>query len=303
MSFIDEKATPYQEADRLYKDLASGRTDTAGQLFARQGASAPVIVWAPSDRDFRHPSIRAFVRTLEPAMDDIGRVFLSAFDSDQLSGLSDWAMLLTPQPDGRNFRYLYYGSGIADHYGQDMTGKTTNDFPGHIGTFFTALYRAVCDRRQWVLSEHEPPSAIFVQAWRRLIVPLLDPRGDVAQIVALNVPENPLRAGLDAMPDPILVVGPDNRIRFANQGARQTFAQLTTTASLSGEYAIEHLFGPNLRASDPEAHLPHGRQIEEDVTYLLSDTMRLDFTLTMRATLYRDDTYYIAALHPKHRLR
>ncbi len=121
-----------------------------------------------------------------------------------------------------------------------MTGRTMAAFPGHIGTFFAAVYEAVRRRREPIFTEHEPPAAVLVRSWRRLVLPLADPAGTVGGFVVGNVPESAVGTLLDVMYDAALVTDGDGRIRLANRAA----------AALLGNG------GPPLMGSTLDDHLP-----------------------------------------------
>ncbi|MEN0002413.1 MAG: hypothetical protein AAF940_16170, partial [Pseudomonadota bacterium] len=137
-------------------------------------------------------------------------------DDLDIHPFSPWVMVLEPVPEQSDFRYLKYGTEIAAMFGRDMTGHCTSEIGGHISDFFVALYAAVIIRKQSVLSVHEPPSGVFATVWRRLIYPLLDENGEVHMIAAVNVPDNELSAGLEALPDPALVTRQDGVLMYAN---------------------------------------------------------------------------------------
>ncbi len=191
-------------AQDIATSLMPGHEDALRRMFNEMGAQAPRIVWSPAPDDLASPVLRRFAETCEAWMDDTGHVPSERFDTEALGALKDWLMIV--EPENGDFRYTYYGARIADHYGRDMTGQRVRDFGGHISLFFEGLYLAAQSRREWVMSEHEPPKSVFVRAWRRLIVPLFGSDGDaVARFAVLNLPENELRAGLDLVPDPVFV--------------------------------------------------------------------------------------------------
>ncbi len=210
-------------AAQIADSLMPGQKDALRRLFNDHGARAPTILWSPGAQELSSPLLRRFAEHCTAWMTDAGRVADTAFDIDQLEGLRDWLMLIEPAGDD-GYRYTYYGQCIAEYYGTDMTGKTTRTFGGHIAQFFEGLYEAAKRRREWAMSEHEPPQGVFVRSWRRLIVPMFAPDGDtVTRFAVLNVPENELRAGLELMPDPVFVVGGDETVHYANQAARRMF--------------------------------------------------------------------------------
>lgn len=209
--------------DELTADLAAGRTDTVGALFSDQGAARPTVLWRPGLVDVQHPILRSFLRSSGGA--DGGPVPVSWIESEEFAALADWAMILEPCDDGRDFVYRHYGSQIALSYRKDMQGLRASDIGGHVALFFLALYRAAARRREIVKSTHEPPRQVFVRAWRRLVVPLEDEAGRIQGFAVANVPDNDLRAGLEVIPDAVLVVDAEGGLCYANRAACLLFEQ------------------------------------------------------------------------------
>lgn len=211
--------------DLMTEGLMRGREDSVRRVFNDNGGREPVIIWSPHPEELEHPQLRRFAEICRGLEGPSGQVSEKAFDQQEFGTLTPWIMRLVP--DGDEYRYIYYGQGIADHYGRDMTGKTTADFTGHIAEFFKALYRASGNLGKAVISEHEPPSGVFVRTWRRLIIPLVDETGDtVVSFAAINLPENELRAGLELVIDPVFVLDAEHRVKYANRSAKKLFGTL-----------------------------------------------------------------------------
>jgi hypothetical protein len=143
----------------------------------------------------------------------------SSLNISKLSQFSDWLMLIDVIDGGADYKYTYYGSGIAEHYGADMGGRLTSEFTGFISTFFVSLYRAAMIRKERVYSIHEPPGSVFVRVWQRLIVPITDACGDVVRFVVLNIPESEMRSGLAANPWPSIAITESGLLLYANPAA------------------------------------------------------------------------------------
>ena len=208
-------------ADMVAESLMPGRKDAVRRLFNAQGAPAPTIIWAPEPTELPNAQMRRFAQIMDGWRDENGHVPAAQFDLAAFDGLRDWIMLV--KPDGDDFEYTYYGAGIINHYGRDLTGHHASDIGGYISQFFTGVYRAAIARGEWVMSEHEPPEAVFVRSWRRVIVPMYDDDQNVSLFAALNLPENELRAGLELMPDPVFVIAPSLDVQYANRSAIRMF--------------------------------------------------------------------------------
>lgn len=205
--------------DALAGDLFMGRTERLDQLFYAERARPPLVIWDPNRVDLQDPEFVSLVDRLSRLPSIRGLPLASAFDPAMVEH-PEWLMHLESIGFGTDFRYLQYGAGVAEYYGRSLRGRNTSEIGGHISRFFIALYRASMHRRQCVLSEHEPPSQVFVRIWRRLIVPLVDDTGFVTHFAVLNLPENHLRDGLEVVPFPCIVADTEGFVRFANAAAR-----------------------------------------------------------------------------------
>ncbi|MBJ6370524.1 hypothetical protein JF290_03195 [Sedimentitalea sp. CAU 1593] len=206
-------AKPPYEADLL----------TARDQFLKVDAPPPFLLWSPDPRNSFRSVVQQFSDTCDRLSSGAATIPLKALDLGVFGATKDWLMLLSTTDDPRVFHYDHYGLGIARIYGKDMTGMTTDAFPGHISAFFSATYVAVGQRRERLLTVHQPPRSVFVSTWQRLIVPVVDETETTVQFLVLNVPENELRAGLEILPVPVLIVDKDHRVCYANKQARQEF--------------------------------------------------------------------------------
>jgi hypothetical protein len=82
------------------------------------------------------------------------------------------------------FVYRVYGSGVADTFGKDMTGRTPREFPAHHVDIIEGPYREVVRSRAprftvHILSIRERKFA----AWERVILPIGNFRGEVDQLL------------------------------------------------------------------------------------------------------------------------
>ncbi|MEM1078823.1 MAG: PAS domain-containing protein [Pseudomonadota bacterium] len=284
----------------LAAELVDGRTEMLRHLFAAANATSPIVIWDPFDRDLKHPVVRAFASTLRAIADRDKRVTQSALEEADLTGFFDWMMLLEPIRDAkgaiRDFRYMHYGSEIAASYGRDMTGHCTSEIGGHIAAFFAALYQAVLTRGEWVKSIHEPPSEVFARIWRRMIVPVFDPAGEIVQIAVLNVADNDLRAGLEAVPDPVMVVRQNGNVTFANVAARNLFGE---RRFLSDPINLEDYSGIVLDMSQPRDSVLDRRVHTEETQVGVNNSLIVHFRVTRSVIFYREQLYYLVIAKPE----
>ena len=250
MSRIEGEANSEKDAaavDRLAAGLTAGDTSILRAHFAAHGAAQPTIIWSPGPRDLGTPVLQSFAEICDGIATEEGFVNASNFRLEDFDGLDRWMMVLSRENDGHSYRH--YGSEIANFYGRDMTGRSTADFEGYIGAFFSALYTAAARRRERVLSAHEPPLDVFVRTWRRLIVPLVDDGAELTGFVVANVAENELRAGLDMIVDPVFVADGEGRVQYCNDAAQRFFGigpgQRDTLEELTG-FGLADLPPPEL---------------------------------------------------------
>jgi PAS domain-containing protein len=284
---------PALVADMIAESLMPGRTDVLRGLFLAHGARTPVVIWSPLHEDLRHPMLRRFTEVCMRLASTDGEIRVNAFDLSAFGVLRDWMMLV--EPDGESYRYLHYGPGIASHYGRDMTGRSTSDIGGYVQTFFEAIYHAARERREWVLSEHEPPSSVFVRQWRRLIVPLMDDGGQlVERFAVINLPENELRAGLDLIADPVFVMDNEHVVQYANRAACRSYG--LSDARAPGP-TLRQLTGLELEGLPPLEEMLVDARLMESVELTLEAGIADRQGITVSAAEHRGRMYYVVLIH------
>ncbi|MDU8944819.1 PAS domain-containing protein [Ovoidimarina sediminis] len=278
-------------ADLVAESLMPGRPDAVRRLFNAQGAPAPTILWSPELSELPSPQMRRFAALLDTWRDADGRVPRDDFDLEAFEGLKDWIMLV--EPEGESFRYSYYGKGIQNHYGRDLTGLLTREIGGHIAQFFEGVYRAAHQRGEWVYSEHEPPQAVFVRAWRRLIVPLYTGDEVISAFAVVNLPENELRAGLELMPDPVFVIAEDHSVQYVNRAGLRFFDLSPTRQPAEN---LQDLTGIALEnAGSAENMLAAGRVVDS-IQLTLKGGIAERLVMTVSAAEHRGRAYYVAVM-------
>lgn len=277
----------------LTKTLIDMDFSTVSDLFAQNETGAPAVLWNPSVFDVSHPIIKSFADFMQAE----GAVQKSPIGSEignlESQNFAPWIMVLEPVPDRSDFRYLQYGSEIAKMFGRDLTGQCTSEIGGHISKFFIALYSAVITRKQCVLSVHVPPMGVFATVWRRLIFPVLDELGRVYMIAAVNVPDNELRAGLEALPDPALVTQTDGVLLYANASARRLFGEPALPRDHISDYCDMNIELP-----------PDAEGLAKAETSIISqligsrNQVLVHFELRMNATFFRGTPYFVIQMRP-----
>lgn len=278
---------------QLTKTLVEMDFSSVSDMFAQNETGSPTVLWNPSKFDITLPIIRNFSLFMQ-GRDARGKC-LSAADFANLKTeiFEPWVMILEPVGDGSDFKYLKYGSEIAAMFGRDMTEHCTSEIGGHVSEFFIALYTAVTIRKQSVLSVHEPPLGVFATVWRRLILPLMDEAGQVRMIAAVNVPDNELRAGLEALPDPALVTQSDGLLMYANSSARRLFGDLAVPRVHISEYCNIDINLPDNAESFASAESSTSSQEIGTNNQIL-----VHFETRTSATYFRGTPYFVVQLKP-----
>ena len=276
--------------DMMAVSLLPGRTSAVRRLFEAAGSNPPAILWAPGPGEIQNPVLARFSNVCRGLADETNRVPFEKFSLDAVSDMLDFCMLVLPVQGGADFRYAHYGAAITRNYGKDMTGSLTSDIGGHISRFFTALYRAIMRRQEWVLSVHSPPCSVFVQHWHRLIVPLS--AGDtVAAFAVCNVAVNPLTAGLEAMPVPVIVADGGGMVRFANTPALGFLGNKVLNRKLNAFVDM-----PSKPLPAPEALVASGAVERGQITLPGRQRVKTKIDANISAAVLADRAFYIVML-------
>ncbi len=287
----DLKSNP-DIVDQIAESFAPAPTNLVRQMFNSAGMRAPEVIWSPSDIELRSHLLRQFAATCRVLARDDGTLSDAPINLDHFGDLKDWIMMIEPVQDAKDFRYTYYGKGIAQNYGRDMTGRRASEFGGHVATFFAGLYSAMLKRGETVFSEHEPPQNVFVRVWQRYIVPRIADDGTVVGFLAMNVPENELRAGLELMIDPVLVLTDAQQIVYANRAAQTAF----NLPLVRGQEAFGHATGMSLDTSRTPAEFLTQNRVEDSVQLTIRDTIVERLVMTVSAAQYKGIAYYIVVM-------
>lgn len=282
-----------QDIAAMASDVARGETDSVRRHFLAEGRGAPRLVWSPSPRDLSTPLARQFREAMRRLEGPDRRVPRAAVTPEVAAPFHEWFAQVMPEPDG-SFSYHHYGDGIADVRGISMRGKNTRDFDAHTSLFFTAAYRAVMARSEWLLSVHEPDQRIFAGSWERLIVPLFDdPETAPTGMAVVLVPDNPLRPGLEIIPDPVLIVDDGMVVRFANRAARELFGR---ERYLVGEIDLFNFAGLDLAPPMSAAEMARTGAVHEAVSLAVRGGLIEHFLVTLSATQQWGAAFYVVSL-------
>ena len=176
-------------------------------------------------------------RTL-PAFQDL--------DVELIERLSPDLMLLDVTSSPRDFFYRHHGSEIALHFGRDMTGRKISDLPHASADYYFELLEMVIRDRCPYYCRAEAAAMIVVDYWDRLLLPLGNERGEVKQILMLNIartwrvaPERYLELAqhLNQLEQGLCVLDKDGHVRHWNRAFIDMFkldlSQLTNGMAFS----------------------------------------------------------------------
>jgi len=176
-------------ADRLVAYLTEGEEERRLSAVLGLDIKGLELVPEPSEPDLPVEELRVVFRYWRDLPRSGGLPDVLKVEPDRLLPALGYIMLIDVGEAEDDFRYALYGSKIAEVAGFDMTGKSVWDVPttSAIQVLFAACYMAVCRLKRPLYSVHEPPPAITVSHWHRLILPL-GKDGEVGRLLVCNVP-------------------------------------------------------------------------------------------------------------------
>ena len=266
------------------------------QLFAEHGSCEPRLTWDPDEKELPHPFLVRFHELCQDSAGPEGRLLARTFNLDTFNGLHDWMIIVHVEDSGRRFRYGHYGRGISDIRGVSLQGNTTSALSGHIGIFFDAIYKAVIAHKLPILTHHQAVKTIFARSWDRLIVPICDDDDNVVQFAVLNVANNELSAGLEIVPDPILIADRDQIVRYANRAAREMFGRQIYLGSNMDLFTFA---GIDMEMPSTPEELAQSQTVRDATSLVLRDTMIERFYLTISGTTQWGNSFYVITLRPE----
>lgn len=143
---------------------------------------------------FIHPQHRCLVDWFKSKYrDDINGVTYKRFDPLDVKPALGTIVLLEPTDNYANYRYRLYGSHVADTYGADLTGRTSEELNTESTRNVRPQYQAAARNNITVYTEHdmartrEPDKTPRWDRWSRLILPLVDEDAKVKRILVSMV--------------------------------------------------------------------------------------------------------------------
>ncbi len=261
--------------------------------FAQAGATQPVVLWRPAERDYRDPLILRFARLCEGLRDANGAIPLARFVSAYLGALADYIAVAEPCKNSPDFRFLTFGRNPFATRGRDLTDRTTAVLDPHIRLFLRSLSSASLQSGYWVLGTHEPMRKVFARDRTSLIVPLTGADSPPERLAVMTVNQNPLSPGLDALPDPALVIQPDLRVVYANGQAEAIYGQRMFMAE---EVFLSEYCGFDLGFVPDDA--PDSDWLREVQAKSVRNGLIVTSQVTLRKVVFRRQTFVIVIIRP-----
>lgn len=282
------------------KSCETGQNDThytdkptIEQAFDAAGSPPPIVSWESETHRAKYKTFQQFEDICNTLSGGEAAIPEDALDLSRFGSMQDWLVLSKPVKDGDKFQYAYFGKGLTQVLGQDLSKKCTDEYPDHVDRFISAINRDVMTRKRRVTTAHHTAGQLFVSLWWRSIVPVCNQHGETVGLLAHNYPENELRAGLEIIPVPVLILDDDHRVCYSNKAARQKFDQ--------GRYgpwdrALFDYAGLDLHIRDnPEDILASGLTQTTSCRHIMYQRLG-KYQATVSATLYRERAFFVVLL-------
>lgn len=284
----EDNSSERADLNQLVLDLAP-HGESVAQLFKNELARAPWIVWSPERRDISHPLARRFYDRCETLPAGEGGIAEADVDLDHFGSLADWMTVVRVDPDSDKLTYAVFGQSLERFTGRNMTGLGPSDFGHSNSDFIAAVYLAVRNRDQMVLTEHDPMPGVFIQRWQRLIVPM-HRSGKVSGFLCLAAPENDFRAGLEIISDPVFVMDADQRIFFVNRAGSELF-DISQTDALGRTFF--DISGISIEIEKSPMELSGSEVVQDQLRLPAESGLSDSFLVTIGATLHRGTPFYV----------
>jgi hypothetical protein len=100
--------------------------------------------------------------------------------------LWDWLghLILVEPADGGGFRYRVYGTGLAEYFGRDLTGKTTAVLRPEVRDLVCREYAEAWRTMRPLLVTHRRSVNDRTMAFEKLILPYAGADGTIARLLA-----------------------------------------------------------------------------------------------------------------------
>lgn len=169
--------------------VVAGEIQDIARAFAKDGLSAPAVLWCPQESDLPAEPLRFLLGYWSALRGDGATPHYRRVDPAAMRPALGFVMVLDAVDCDRDFRYRLFGSSIARVSGFDMTGRLMSTHPAGRDAveFSIAATRASVQRRLPLYTERQPARAEKTMRWPRLALPLSDDSGRIVRILAATV--------------------------------------------------------------------------------------------------------------------
>jgi hypothetical protein len=170
--------------------IIEGDLEPIRDVFRKQGAQGPVVVWNPVARDVNAPPLAALLEYWTALRRGESLPAADKVDPLGMRRSLGYVMLVDVVEDGRDFRYRLFGSAVAAISGFDMTGRLLSEHAAstYLLEFSLALYRAAIQQRKAVFCHYSPAGTLRTAQWHRLALPLTDGSDNIIRLLVGTVP-------------------------------------------------------------------------------------------------------------------
>jgi hypothetical protein len=208
--------------------------------------------------------------------------------------MAEWLILVEIETSPKAYRFTHAGRAVLENFGRALITRTTEDAAPHIAHFLTATFQLAAENRARFLSCHTPIPKVFVHEWRRMCIPIREDDGTITGFLVLGVAEHEYRAGLEIIPDPILILDEHQTVHYANRCAREMF-----DAGRSGPWdrSLANYAGITLSIEKTPREMLTAKTITEVHCTQLSGTLIIDFHATISAIEHHNYAFFVVIMH------
>ena len=276
------------------------------RLFAEADLPPPLIVFDPPDSALGHTHLKTYARYCDKLADRPGGpIRRDRFRMENFGSMADF-LFVAERGGGAgrdDWHFTFSGAELDAARGASITGRRLDDLPPSNAELFKAVWQeAARDGGHRVLTEHRPPQErhMLLSSWRNLCVPLTSDGDGLRRVVdgfvCLSLPEITLSTGLDAVPDAVLLVDGENRVRLANRAARELFERGPADAPRMRDLA-DYTNSDLVLFGAPETARSAPRKLRQVCRCVLGGTvLRMDALVS--TLTHNGCAYFVVSLRP-----
>lgn len=287
------------------RDLVAFDKTQVDRMFDAAGLAPPVILFDPSVSALRNARLRQFAGLCDRLTDmPGGAIRREDFRMEAFGNMADFVFAAEREAGARQDEWLfsYSGRDVDACFAKRLFGTSVDDLaPSAAGLFTVSWAHSVHLGGKRVMTEHRVTPIAIPAILRTLCVPITSPGPGLRRItdgfVCYAAPEDPLSIGLDAAPDPTLVVDDANRVRFANRAARELFNGGRGAGAVLSELT-EYTQSDLVLFGRPGAARRAGRRLRQACRCLVNRQI-IEMDAVVGTTAYNDEDFYVITMRPK----